>query len=514
MNTKNNWLRILSITLLCCISMTVQASISGTGGITTRAFTGIWNQPAHYSQSTVIQIVSDGHGGLNAIVYWIAFDDGVRPYWYFAEGPVTGNRIDLTIYEARDPQTSPPGGPGDSNLQVWGAGMIEFDHCTKGTFAGVDSISGTGGFQFQINKVASVADTTCAGGLSDGINPSDSPVDIKSFFIATAAGAGSSGKAEFEVSAGRTSFKVEIEDLPVGDYGLNIEGINQGSIRVEALTGGGSKGEIEFRSPVESGKVLLTFDPRDKLVDVTNSASAVVLTQLFPDMPATGTGGLPGGEDLEISIEMTNTGVYPAGEAEAEFEQRPERSEFSVEIEDIPAGAYDLFVGTVFRGVITVEDLDGGTEGEIEFRSPSEAGKLLLDFDPRNQLIEVKQDTTVLFSTDFTPSDGGPDDRIELEFDLVNTGVDKDASGTFEYKKDGDRTTAEVEVEDLSEDGLYKLFFSNALKGIIMVEDGEGRWRFDTRQASIGLFPGSNPLGAKVSVRLDGVDILILNIPE
>ena len=378
----------------------------------------------------------------------------------------------------------------------------------------MDSISGTGGFNFQITKASSVAGTKCAGGTSDAVNPSDSPVDIRSFFMATAAGAGSSGMAEFEISAGRTNFKVEIEDLPVGDYGLSIGGINQGSIRVESLPAGGTKGEIEFRSPVEPGKVLLTFDPRDRLVDVTNSASTVVLTQIFPSESTVGVGGLPGGEDLEINVDMTNTGVYPAGDAEAEFEQRPERSEFSVEIEDIPAGTYDLFVGNVLRGAIKVVDLDGGTQGEIEFRSPLEAGKILLDFDPRNQLIEVKQDTTLLFRTNFTPGSGGSDDRVELDFDLTNTGVDVNASGTFMYRRVGSRTRAEVRVRDLSVDGPYKLFFNNGLKGIIMVEDGKGRWRFNTRGVVSDPFPDANPFGSKVSVRLDGVDILMINIPK
>ena len=273
MNTKYGWIQSLIFILLCSASMVVQAAISGTGGAATRAFTGIWNQPLRPSESTVIQIVNDDTGALSGKIYWIAHDNDGFPFWFFAEGPVIGNRIDLTIYEAADPATTPD--PGGSDLQVVGSGEIEFDNCFEGTFSGLNSISGTGGFRFKINKSSGIADTTCSGGTSDGVNPSDSPVDIKSFFTVTTAGAGSSGKAEFEISGGRTDFKVEVEDLPVGDYDLSIEGIVQGVIRVAALSGGGSKGEVEFRSPVEPGKVLLTFDPRDRLIDISNSSSAL-----------------------------------------------------------------------------------------------------------------------------------------------------------------------------------------------------------------------------------------------
>jgi len=498
MNIKFGWIQSLIFILLCSASMILQAAISGTGGVATRAFTGVWNQPAHPGESTVIQIVDDESGALGGKIYWVAYDDDGIPYWYFAEGPVTGNRIDVTIYEGAD---------------VAGEGTIEFDNCFEGTFSGVNSISGTGGFRFNINKASGIADTACSGGTSDGVNPSDSPVDIRSFFTVTTAGAGSSGKAEFEISGGRTNFNVEIEDLPVGDYDLSVDGIVHGSIRVVALSGGGTRGEIEFRSPVEPGKVLLTFDPRDKLIDISNSASAIVLTQIFPTAAPGGEAGLPGGEDMEIRAELTNAGVYPAGDADAEFEQRPDRAAFSVEVEDIPVGTYDLYVGSVMRGTINVVNLGGGTEGEIEFRSPVEAGKVLLDFDPRDQLIEVKQGKTLLFSTDFPPVGKTEIDRVVLDMDLENTGVDAAAEGTLEYRKFGTRTRIEIRVEELSADGRYTVFIDGTLAGNLPVEDGKGRWGFRSRFLDKAPFPNGNPFGAVVSVRFNGVDILSVRIP-
>ncbi|VAW43712.1 hypothetical protein MNBD_GAMMA02-1489, partial [hydrothermal vent metagenome] len=50
---------------------------------------------------------------------------------------------------------------------------------------------------------------------------------------------------------------------------------------------------------------------------------------------------------------------------------------------------------------ITVMSDDGGREGEIEFRFPKEIGKPLLDFDPRGQLIEVRQNGNTILEVVF-----------------------------------------------------------------------------------------------------------------
>jgi len=47
----------------------------------------------------------------------------------------------------------------------------------------------------------------------------------------------------------------------------------------------------------------------------------------------------------EIEVDLTNAGVFPEASGDAKFEARDDRTEFSVEIEDVPAGNYDLKVG-------------------------------------------------------------------------------------------------------------------------------------------------------------------------
>ena len=85
------------------------------------------------------------------------------------------------------------------------------------------------------------------------------------------------------------------------------------------------------------------------------------------------------------------------------------RRDFSVEIEDVPVGGYDLFVGGVLRGTIQVADVGGGDlKGELEFTSEQGEPELFLDFEPVGATVEVKQADVLFFSlTQGRPGTGG-----------------------------------------------------------------------------------------------------------
>ena len=71
----------------------------------------------------------------------------------------------------------------------------------------------------------------------------------------------------------------------------------------------------------------------------------------------------------------------------------------------MPLGAYTLRVGGIARGTIQVSDTVDGIQGEIDFTTGSpDPDELPLDFDPRGQLIEVLEGTTVIFNLDFPTS--------------------------------------------------------------------------------------------------------------
>jgi hypothetical protein len=113
------------------------------------------------------------------------------------------------------------------------------------------------------------------------------------------------------------------------------------------------------------------------------------------------------GEDIdfgttEIEVEFTNAGVFPQASGDARLRPREDRTDFRVEIEDVPEGGYPLRVGGQMVGTIPVTmRQDGSIEGELEFRNPVEPGKILLDFDPRGQAIEVLDGSTVILEMSF-----------------------------------------------------------------------------------------------------------------
>ena len=153
----------------------------------------------------------------------------------------------------------------------------------------------------------------------------------------------------------------------------------------------------------QEGKVLLTFDPRDELIEVHDSRGAVLTSDdaVFDD------GGDNDGSDMdfgtvEIEVELTNSGVFPAASGEARLRPREDRTDFRVEIEDVPEGNYSLQVGNQVVGpiLVTMRE-DGSIEGELEFRNPVEPGKIFLDFDPRGQIIEVIDGSTTILETLF-----------------------------------------------------------------------------------------------------------------
>jgi hypothetical protein len=174
-----------------------------------------------------------------------------------------------------------------------------------------------------------------------------------------------------------------------------------------------SIGETEFRSPVETGKILLTFDPRGEVIEVHDGQGAVLTSgdSVFEGGDDNGGGdnggGDNGGSDLDfgeamIEVELDNTGVFPLASGDAKLEPRADRTDFSVEIEDVPEGSYDLRVGGNTVGTIqAVMIQDGSIQGELEFRNPVEPGKLPLDFDPRGQQIDVLDGGTVILETLF-----------------------------------------------------------------------------------------------------------------
>jgi hypothetical protein len=189
--------------------------------------------------------------------------------------------------------------------------------------------------------------------------------------------------------------RVEIEDLPVGTYDVLVGGVPRGTIDVVDPGLGETEGQIEFDTDVdEPGEVLLDFDPVGQTVEIFQGAT-LFLSSTVGD-PGPGTCGA-----VDDEPGMNNTGVDPDADGKARFRQETDCDrDFRVEVDDLAIGRYELVVGGIVRGTIDVVDVGAGdTEGSLDFdNEPDQAGEILLDFDPRGQLIEVRQGPVVFLN--------------------------------------------------------------------------------------------------------------------
>ncbi len=228
-----------------------------------------------------------------------------------------------------------------------------------------------------------------------------------------------------------------------------------------------------------------------------------------------------------FTVFLNNTGVDPDASGRAVFEERPDGTEFTVKVEDLDAGAYDLEVGGIVRAVIDVAPRpSGGTEGEVEFRSPPEPGKLLLDFDPRGQSIEVKQNGIVFLTAD-APAGGPPPPppgampppfgQSEIEVSLLNDGVFPAASGKAELEQRPMRVDFKVVIEDVPP-GDYVLLVAGVERGLINVADtptgAEGEIEFRFPESPGKLLLDFDPLGQPIAIQdLTAQQIMHVDFP-
>ncbi len=402
--------------LVCALPLVATASDL----LVTRNFSGLWDQPAHESQGINLQIVDQSGGNKAALAYWFTYGDDMMSAWFVGVGSVNGNRVSMTLFEGAGVGFLESNRPGDNRVTQVGSMQIEFSSCDEGVATFNTQLASVGSGSFEIERLTDLFRTNCSGGISDDTPSNVQESEERIALVPTRAGSLASGHADFEERADRVDFKVEAEDVPNGSYRIFVGGIDRGPLLVTL-----GEGETEFRSPAEAGKILLTFDPRGQLIEVHDAQGAILTSgdtvlgggngggDDDDDDNGGGTGGDDddddddngggnGGGRIEIEVDLFNTGVYPQASGDARYRSRSDRVDFQVEIEDVPVGGYQLLVGGVNVGTIQVVVLqDGSVEGELEFRDPVEPGKILLDFDPRGQVIEVLDGSTVIMETLF-----------------------------------------------------------------------------------------------------------------
>lgn len=323
-----------------------------------------------------------------------------------------------------------------------------------------------------------------------------------------------SGRVEIQERRGVRDFDVEIEDVPNGAYTLSVDGIERGTINVV-----GGKGVIEFSDGGNDPDELpLNFDPLGALVQVAQGATVILSGTALADAP-----GLNVCTPSESTTPLDNVGPDPDADGDTRFRVKSDCDrDFQVEVEDLPAGSYEVLVGGVVRGTVNVVDLGAGVvQGEIEFDTDvDEPGEVLLDFDPVGKLVEVRQGGTVYLSSTVGAGAPGSCGFEDVEPDLVSTGVDPDADGKARFRQETDcDRDFRVEVEDLAV-GSYGLAVAGIVRGAIQVVDTgagdtEGELEFDSDPDEPGeILLDFDPRGKLVEVRQGGTVYLELLMPD
>jgi hypothetical protein len=295
----------------------------------------------------------------------------------------------------------------------------------------------------------------------------------------------------------------DVEMQPFGSVTLTFDDCNRGSVTWESDDPQFGFGTMEIQRLTKSAGV---------------SCSASLADNRSGDDPV-----------LDFKVALLNDSPYRDAKAKAEYESRPGRVEFEVEVEDVPTGDYQLLVDGVERGIIRVEWDDDDTEGYIEFSSPQDDDDYLLDFEPLGKLIEITDGTTVLFSGILDPElapGSGPDEDAgpqipsfgpyDIEIDFDNTGLDPDAYGDLELDIYPDRVEFEVEIEDL-DTGVYELWVGEMMRGEINVirydDDTEGELEFSNPAESGKLLLDFDPRGEFITIEQGGSVFLSAQFP-
>ena len=272
--------------------------------------------------------------------------------------------------------------------------------------------------------------------------------------------------ARYTVSIkGRRTFRVEATGLTGGPFKILVAGIERGELVLK-----GTRGQALFDSaPARPGVLLLDFDPRGAVVDLADGATVLFTGKL--EAKANGVNTAP---PSESRVAITSTGVDADGTATAKLRiDSRARKHFSVELEDVAVGAYELLADGVLVGTIQVAAVTGGTKGELEFTNgDDDPAELPLTFDPVGKLLTVAQGGTKFFESLFDPNvtgAGTPGSEPPSQFDelLASTGLDADAKAEARYEVTVEgRHKFSVEIEDVAV-GAYTLTIGGVVRGTL-----------------------------------------------
>lgn len=395
-------LRILITVFIMGWSMVSAIPASAADLVVTRYFSGLWDQPKQESQGIVLQIIDqEEDGAKKAVAYWFTYGDQLDTAWYVGIGVVRGDRVEMSMYTSDGVAFMEDAAPGNDSVYSVGTLILAFHNCNKGT--AYYDLEGDVSGEFEIKRLAGLYNSRCSGGISDDTPSHAKPLQMEVTLEPAREGITGKGKARFWERVDRSDFHVSAEDVPDGSYDIMI---CTPLVKVGSLSVASGAGQTEFRSPEAEGKQLLSFDPRDCIIELHDASGAVLSSgdQFLNEKGHGNNGNGHGNGKSEAAVDLYNTGVYPNAEGAASYIEKNNSTEFEVEIKGVPMGSYPLRVNDMLRGEILVaedDDDDDKLKGKLRFSDPQKEQRELLNFDPRGQWIEVYEEATIIFEVDF-----------------------------------------------------------------------------------------------------------------
>lgn len=312
-------------------------------------------------------------------------------------------------------------------------------------------------------------------------------------------------KAKWTVSEKAVrKFSVEVEGVPAGSYEFSVNGTRKGVIEIT-----GESGELEFSNQPDGEALLLDFDPILATLSISQDETVLFSGVFDPSVLA----AKPAPEaESRLDENLTSTGLVPAASAKARYEvDNKGYHRFKVEMEDSAVGVYSLLVGGVHRASLRVVQTVDGPEGEVEFGTKTEPGKVSLKFDPRGQLIEIANSSKeVLFSHILGSGSavGGGGGSVSTPL-LVQGSLfaSSGASGlvSFSFQKDEDGGASfKLQARGLTE-GSYDVVIGGMARGVLVVEEDdsltEGEIEFDDTPKKEEVLLNFDVLGQEVAIK-------------